>query len=204
MGPQSRLTAPRWRPNRQPPGRDVHPVRGVGGIAYHYVADTCVALFSRFISCGVWEAVHLIEVLLANDSDVQPTAVHADTPRSVRAGLHPRHVRVRPDAPRPRFKDTTFFRAGGHLVYRHIDELFGERTPPAHVGEADRDGAAGGGRGRVGLAAVAGGGRGQRPGPGGGELAPPGVHDQRLEVVEVLVGDVDHGPDRLRNVSTGS
>ncbi|MEU6035730.1 hypothetical protein ABZ801_09985 [Actinomadura sp. NPDC047616] len=72
--------------------------------------------------------------------------------------------------------------------------------PPAHVGEADRDGAAGGGRGRVGLAAVAGGGRGRRPGPGGGELAPPGVHDQRLEVVEVLVGDVDDRPDRLRNV----
>jgi hypothetical protein len=26
------------------------------------------------------------------------------------------------------FKDLTFFRASGHLVYRHIDELFGERT----------------------------------------------------------------------------
>ncbi len=28
---------------------------GVGGIAYHYVSDTYVALFSRFIPCGVWE-----------------------------------------------------------------------------------------------------------------------------------------------------
>ena len=52
---------------------------GVGGIAYHYVSDTYVALFSRFIPCGVWEAVHLIEGLLANDSDIQPTTVHADT-----------------------------------------------------------------------------------------------------------------------------
>ncbi|MFI9597730.1 Tn3 family transposase [Nonomuraea sp. NPDC052265] len=29
--------------------------------------------------CGVWEAVHLIEGLLANDSDIQPSTVHADT-----------------------------------------------------------------------------------------------------------------------------
>lgn len=52
---------------------------GVGGIAYHYVSDTYVALFSRFIPCGVWEAVHLIEGLLANESTIQPSAVHADT-----------------------------------------------------------------------------------------------------------------------------
>ncbi len=52
---------------------------GVGGIAYHYISDTYVALFSRFIPCGVWEAVHLIEGLLANESDVQPSTVHADT-----------------------------------------------------------------------------------------------------------------------------
>jgi hypothetical protein len=28
---------------------------GVGGIAYHYVSDTYVALFFRFIPCGVWK-----------------------------------------------------------------------------------------------------------------------------------------------------
>jgi hypothetical protein len=52
---------------------------GVGGIAYHYISDTYVALFSRFIPCGVWEAVHLIEGLLANESDIQPSTIHADT-----------------------------------------------------------------------------------------------------------------------------
>jgi TnpA family transposase len=102
---------------------------GVGGIAYHYVADTYVALFSRFIPCGVWEAVHLIEGLLANDSDVQPTTVHADTqgqsaPVFTLATLFGFDL-----MPRIRnFKDLTFFRASGHLAYRHIDELFGERT----------------------------------------------------------------------------
>ncbi|GAT71038.1 transposase [Planomonospora sphaerica] len=42
---------------------------GVGGIVYHYVADTYVGLFSRFIPCGVWEAVHLIEGLVRLRSD---------------------------------------------------------------------------------------------------------------------------------------
>jgi TnpA family transposase len=101
---------------------------GVGGIAYHYVSDTYVALFSRFIPVGVWEAVHLIEGLLANTSDIQPTAVHADTqgqsfPVFTLATLFGFDL-----MPRIRnFKDLIFFRASEHLIYPHIDELFGER-----------------------------------------------------------------------------
>ncbi|MFM9442494.1 Tn3 family transposase [Streptomyces acidiscabies] len=30
-----------------------------GGIAYHHIPDTCIALFTHFIPCGVWEAVHI-------------------------------------------------------------------------------------------------------------------------------------------------
>ena len=52
---------------------------GYGGIAYHHVSDTYVALFSHFISCGTWEAVYIIEGLLKNRSDIQPHTVHADT-----------------------------------------------------------------------------------------------------------------------------
>ncbi|QYC38831.1 Tn3 transposase DDE domain protein [Nonomuraea coxensis DSM 45129] len=101
---------------------------GVGGIAYHYVSDTYVALFSRFIPCGVWEAVYLIEGLLANDSDIQPTTVHADTqgqsfPVFALATLFGFDL-----MPRIRnFKDLIFFRADPHLVYPHIDALFGDR-----------------------------------------------------------------------------
>jgi TnpA family transposase len=101
---------------------------GVGGIAYHYVSDTYVALFSRFIPVGVWEAVHLIEGLLANTSDIQPTAVHADTqgqsfPVFTLATLFGFDL-----MPRIRnFKDLIFFRASEDLIYPHIDELFGER-----------------------------------------------------------------------------
>ena len=101
---------------------------GFGGIAYRYIADTYVALFSRFIPCGVWEAVHLIEGLLANTSEVQPTTVHADTqgqstPVFALATLFGFDL-----MPRIRnFKDLIFFRASSEPVYPHIDELFGER-----------------------------------------------------------------------------
>ena len=42
---------------------------GYGGIAYHHIADTYIALFTSFITCGVWEAVHILDALLKNRSD---------------------------------------------------------------------------------------------------------------------------------------
>ena len=63
----------------------------MGGIAYHYVSDTYVALFSRFIPVGVWEAVHLIEGLLANTSDIQPsTCTRTHKVRASRCSPWPR------------------------------------------------------------------------------------------------------------------
>jgi len=53
--------------------------RGRGGIAYNYVADNYIAIFTQFIACGVWEAVYLIEGLLKNQTDIKPTKVHTDT-----------------------------------------------------------------------------------------------------------------------------
>lgn len=50
-----------------------------GGIAYHHIADTYIALFTHFIPRGVWEAVYIIEGLLKNESEIQPTTIHADT-----------------------------------------------------------------------------------------------------------------------------
>lgn len=50
-----------------------------GGIAYHHISDTYIALFSRFIACGVWEAVYILDGLIGNKSVIQPTTVHADT-----------------------------------------------------------------------------------------------------------------------------
>jgi TnpA family transposase len=50
-----------------------------GGIAYRHVADNYIALFSRFIACGTYEATYILDALLQNISDVQPSRVHADT-----------------------------------------------------------------------------------------------------------------------------
>jgi TnpA family transposase len=44
---------------------------GYGGIAYHHVADSYIALFSHFIPCGTWEAVYIIEGLLKNTTVYQ-------------------------------------------------------------------------------------------------------------------------------------
>jgi len=52
---------------------------GYGGIAYHHVSDTYIALFTHFINCGVWEAVYILDGLLKNTSDIQPDILIADT-----------------------------------------------------------------------------------------------------------------------------
>ncbi len=52
---------------------------GFGGITYHHVSDMYILLFSHFIACGVWEAVHIIDGLMKNQSDIQPDTIHADT-----------------------------------------------------------------------------------------------------------------------------
>ena len=40
---------------------------------------TYIALFSRFIPCGVWEGTYILDGLMANASEIQPDIVHADT-----------------------------------------------------------------------------------------------------------------------------
>ncbi|MFE3866073.1 Tn3 family transposase [Streptomyces goshikiensis] len=102
---------------------NAHTVR-YGGITHHLVSDTYVELFSRFIPCGVWEAV-FIDSLLANESEVRPDTVHADTQRQslpVSRLIHLLGIdlllRIR------NFQDLTFHRPGPTVRYRHIDALF--------------------------------------------------------------------------------
>ena len=35
--------------------------------------------FSSFIACGVWEAIHILDGLLENRSEIRPDTLHADT-----------------------------------------------------------------------------------------------------------------------------
>ena len=98
---------------------------GYGGIAYHHVADTYVALFSHFIPCGVWEAVYLLEGLLKNTSDVRPTTVHGDTQAQSATVFGLAHLLGIKLLPRIRnWKDLRFSRPSKGTRYQHLDALF--------------------------------------------------------------------------------
>ena len=98
---------------------------GYGGIAYHHIADTYIALFTSFIPCGVWEAVHILDGLLKNRSAVQPDTLHADTQGQSESvfGL----CRLMGIKLMPRMRglgDVTFYRPAKGTRYEHIDALF--------------------------------------------------------------------------------
>ena len=96
-----------------------------GGIAYHHIADSYIALFTSFIPCGVWEAVHILDGLLKNRAEIQPDTLHADTQgqnepvfglcRLLGIKLMPRMRGI---------SDVTFYRPAKSFRYEHIDALF--------------------------------------------------------------------------------
>ena len=96
-----------------------------GGIAYHHISDTYIALFSSLISCGTWEAISIIEGLLRNESKVKPTKVHGDTqaqstPVFSLAYLFGIHL-----MPRIRnWKDLIFYKADKRMKFKNINSLF--------------------------------------------------------------------------------
>jgi len=98
---------------------------GFGGIAYHHVSDMYIMLFTQFIACGVWEAVHILDGLIRNRSEVSPTTIHADTQGqnlpvfglSYLLGIK-LMSRIR------NWKDLKFYRPSREVIYEHIDSLF--------------------------------------------------------------------------------
>jgi TnpA family transposase len=100
---------------------------GYGGIAYHHVADSYIALFSHFIPCGTWEAVYLIDGLLKNRSDIQPEKIHADTQGQSTPVFALSYLLGIQLMPRIRnWQDLIFYRPEPDTVYQHIDSLFKE------------------------------------------------------------------------------
>lgn len=98
---------------------------GYGGIAYHHVSDTYVALFSHFIPCGVWEAIYIIDGLLKNKSEIQPDTIHADTQGQSAPVFALSYLLGIKLMPRIRnWQDLKFFRPSGAVQYEHIDSLF--------------------------------------------------------------------------------
>ncbi len=98
---------------------------GYGGIAYHHIADSYIALFTSFIPCGVWEAVHILDGLLKNRSIIQSDTLHADTQGQSEPvfGL----CRLLGIKLMPRMRglgDITFYRPAKSIRYQHTDALF--------------------------------------------------------------------------------
>lgn len=99
---------------------------GYGGIVYRHIADSYIALFSRFIPCGVWEAVHPFEGLLQHKATtISGEIVHTDTQgQSLPAfGLA---TMLNVDVfPRIRnWKDLTFYLPDDDIKIDHIGALF--------------------------------------------------------------------------------
>ena len=98
---------------------------GYGGIAYHLVSDKYIALFTHFITCGVWEGIYFLDALEKNTSDIQPDTISADTQGqstpifglSFLLGINLR-PRIR------NWKDCAFLRPSKDATYKYIDPLF--------------------------------------------------------------------------------
>ncbi|MDE1465851.1 Tn3 family transposase [Spartinivicinus poritis] len=100
---------------------------GYGGIGYYHVSDMYIALFSHFISCGVYEAIYILDGLIKNESDIQPNTVHGDTQAQstpVFGLAHLLGINLMPRIRKP--KKLIFYRPQRGINYKHIDRLFGE------------------------------------------------------------------------------
>jgi len=97
----------------------------VGGIAYHHISDTYVALFTHFIGCSVWEAVYIIDGLLKNKSLLKPDTLHADTQGQSTPVFGLAFLLGIKLMPRIRnWKSLIFFRPDKQAHYQHIEALF--------------------------------------------------------------------------------
>ena len=96
-----------------------------GGIAYHHVSDTYVALFSHFISVGTWEAIYILDGLLKNDTEIQPEMLHSDTQGQSLTVFGFAYLLGIQLMPRIRqWKDLTMYRPSADAQYQTIDDLF--------------------------------------------------------------------------------
>lgn len=102
---------------------------GYGGIAYHHIADNYIALFTTFIPCGVWEAVHILDGLMKNQSTIQPDTIHADTQGQSEPVFGLCRLLGVKLMPRMRnWDDVIFYRPNKSTRYAHIDPLFSKEV----------------------------------------------------------------------------
>jgi TnpA family transposase len=96
-----------------------------GGMAYHHISDTSIALLSHFIAYGVWEAVYILDGLLKNLSALSPHTLCADTHGQAEPVFGLAALLGMTLMPRRRtWTDVTFSRVDCATSYTPIDALF--------------------------------------------------------------------------------
>ncbi len=99
--------------------------RGMAGVAYRHVADSYIAIFSRFIPCGVAEAAYILDGLLNNKSNVRPHILHSDTRGQTAAAFAVAFLEGIELRPRIKnWRDLVFYKPSRDSNYRHINSLF--------------------------------------------------------------------------------
>jgi TnpA family transposase len=100
---------------------------GWGGIGYYHVSDTYIALFSNFISCGVWEAIHILDGLIENESEIRPDTLHSDTQGQSEPVFGLAYLLNIQLMPRIRnWKDLKFYFPDEELEMSHLNALFSD------------------------------------------------------------------------------
>lgn len=100
---------------------------GYGGLGYYHVSDNYIALFSRFIPCGVYEAVYILDAIFENETDLEPDTIHADSQGQSTTVFALAYLLGIDLMPRIRnWKDLVFFKADKASKYEHIDSIFGD------------------------------------------------------------------------------
>ncbi len=98
---------------------------GCEGISYYLASDAYIALFSRVLACGTYEAHAILDLRADSRSLLQATMTHSDTHGQSAAifGLaRPLGIEL---LPRIRgWQDLHLFRPGAAVRCGHIDDLF--------------------------------------------------------------------------------
>ena len=102
---------------------------GYGGIGYYLIADSYIALYSRFSTCGAWEGHYILDFLEENTSEVQPDTVHADTQGQSTAIFGLSYLLGIQLMPRIRhWKNLNLCRPSSQHRYTHIEPLFNDQV----------------------------------------------------------------------------
>lgn len=98
-----------------------------GAIGYYHVSDLYIALFSKFIPCGVWEGVYILDLLM-NETDINPHILHSDTQGQNETIFGLSFLLGIDLMPRIRnWKNLKFYKPVKTRKYKHIDELFDDK-----------------------------------------------------------------------------